>query len=106
MHCLASGRIYCPVGYIDREDSRGNVIPSDWRGHGNTLQSVRQIGSNMYSKSASEVRETLMNYFNSRAGSVPWQKNTLHQPNLIYYCYCHKMIILIVHNIIMLSFLL
>lgn len=74
MHCPTSGRIYCPIGYIDREDSRGNVIPGDWRSHGNTLQSVHQIGSNMYSKSASEVRETLMNYFNSKAGSVPWQK--------------------------------
>ena len=74
MHRPTSGRIYCPIGYIDREDSRGNVIPGDWRSHGNTLQSVHQIGSNMYSKSASEVRETLMNYFNSKAGSVPWQK--------------------------------
>uniref|UniRef100_A0A1X7TNE6 DDE Tnp4 domain-containing protein n=1 Tax=Amphimedon queenslandica TaxID=400682 RepID=A0A1X7TNE6_AMPQE len=71
MHCPTSGRFYCPVGYIDREDPQGNVIPGDWMGHCNTLQSVRHVGSNLYSKSAAEVRDSFMNYFNLRPGSVP-----------------------------------
>ena len=83
MHCPASGRIYCPVGYIDREDSRGNVIPSDWRGRGNYSSiSPVKLEVNMYSKSASEVRETLMKLLETQElVSVPWQKEP-HYINL------------------------
>ena len=40
MHCPASGRVYCPPGFIDREDSQGNIIPGDWRTQGNQLHPI------------------------------------------------------------------
>ena len=78
IHCRASERIYCPSGYIDREDSQGNIIPGDWRTHSYELHSVSQVGSNMYSRSAAEMREAVMAYFNSPAGCVPWQQQHIN----------------------------
>ena len=80
MHSPPSSRIYCPPGYVDREDAQGNVIPGDWRAEGGSgLQPVGQLGGNRCSRSAIEVRETLMAYFNnSQAGALPWQNDYIH----------------------------
>ena len=37
------------------------------------LQNVQHIGSNMYSRSASELRDTLMNFMTTPQGEVSWQ---------------------------------
>ena len=29
MSCPASSRVYCPTGFVDREDQSGNWIPGD-----------------------------------------------------------------------------
>ena len=79
MNSPLSTQIYCPPGYLDKEDSQGNVILGDWRTSGNNgLESVGHVGSNRYSKSAAEMRDELMNYFMSSQGSVPWQLNHIH----------------------------
>ena len=79
MHSPPSSRIYCPPGYVDREDAQQNIIPGDWRAEGGSgLQPVGQPGGNRCSHSAIEVRETLIAYFNSPAGALPWQNDYIH----------------------------
>ena len=47
MHCPASGRVYCPPGFIDQEYCQGIIIPGDWRTQGNQLHPIiYQLGSN------------------------------------------------------------
>ena len=43
-----SSHVYCPPGFTDREDRKGNLIPGDWRTQGAELRPIRQAGSNMY----------------------------------------------------------
>ena len=65
---------YCPPGYTDHEDLSGNVIPGDWRlQHADGMCSIPRVGSNTFSRSAAELRDTVMDYFMSSHGSVPWQ---------------------------------
>ena len=73
MLCFVSARIYCPPGYIDRQDRHGNILPGDWRVEGSKLRSINQAGSNTYSKSAAEIGDSIMSYFNSSTGVVPWR---------------------------------
>ena len=79
MHSPPSTRIYFPPGYIDREDLQGNVTLGDWRAHDrNRLHPISQVGSNRYSRSAAELRDTLMTYFNFSHGTLPWQHKYIH----------------------------
>ena len=75
MYNPTSRRPYCPPGYADREDSHGNVILGDWRADKVTgaLQSINRVGSNTFSKSAAEVRDSVMNFLTSSEGSISWQ---------------------------------
>ena len=71
-----SNRPYCPPGYIDHEDGEGNIIPGDWRREAaDGIRDINRVGSNTYSRSAAELRDTMMNYFISSAGAVSWQIN-------------------------------
>lgn len=70
--------IYIPQGSIDREDSGTySVIPGEWRQQQQPqgLVPLERQGSNRHSNAAKEVRDYLCSYFNSEAGSVPWQNN-------------------------------
>lgn len=82
MHSPPSDRIYCPPGYIDCEDFQGNIALGDWRthdsNHGFLHPIIGQVGGNRYSRSAAEMRHTLMTYFNSSHGTLPWQQNYVH----------------------------
>ena len=72
----SSQRQYCPPGYADREDIHGNVLPGDWRlQRSEGIRDMQRVGSNTFSRSAAEVRDTLMEHFVSPQGSVPWQVN-------------------------------
>ena len=71
----ASNRPYCPPGYTDQEDRDGNFIPGDWRQEVSGMKNIPRIRSNTYTWSAAELRDTLMNYFISSEGAVPWQLN-------------------------------
>ena len=66
---------YCPASFVDRETIDGIQL-GDWRNEAqgySGLLSVGFMGSNNYSKSAKEVREDFMTYFNSKEGEVSWQ---------------------------------
>lgn len=72
--------IYIPQESIDREDSvTHSVISGEWQQQQQPqgLVPIERQGSNRHSNAAKEVRDNLCSYFNSKAGSVPWQNNLL-----------------------------
>ena len=63
--------IYCPHGFAD---TRGR--PGEWRevaDNDTGFVNIPRLGSNNYSRTAKEVSDRFCEYFNSRAGEVPWQ---------------------------------
>ena len=70
---------YCPSGFLDSEDSTGQIQPGEWH------QIVSQCGSNdalkplasargaRHPKDSMKTREILKEYVNSDSGSVSWQ---------------------------------
>ena len=61
----------------DQEDADHNLIPGEWRQHGNMQDVPQRPGPrNTGSRKAKEQREYLTNYFLNR-GSVPWQENMI-----------------------------
>ena len=70
---------YCPSGFVDSEDSTGEIKPGEWRnivsaGRGDgALRPLPCMRGSRLLKSAVEVREVLKNYVNSNEGCVPWQ---------------------------------
>jgi hypothetical protein len=73
MQNSASNCFYCPPGYIDREDTDGNIIPGNWRlQNSGALQSTQHLGSNTYSSTAANLRDTLRDFMVSHEGEVSW----------------------------------
>lgn len=74
---LTENANYIPAGFVDCEDSSGNIIPGDWRSEINSdeggLRHLNQIGRNRYTFEAGSSRDDFKSYFNSPGGEVPWQ---------------------------------
>ena len=76
---LTDNATYTPAGFIDSEDSTGNILPGDWRNIGTDgnggLNAIDRIGGNRYSVEASDARDALKDYFNSADSEAdcPWQ---------------------------------
>ena len=60
---------------VDHEDGNGNLIPGNWRRNVNMHDMQQARGPTRESTKAKQEREYLKLYFNSPAGSVPWQDN-------------------------------
>ena len=76
MHSPPSARIY--TAHQVTLIVKINIALGDWRTHDSNhglLHPISQVGSNRYSRSAAEMRDTLMTYFNSFSGTLPWQQN-------------------------------
>jgi hypothetical protein len=58
---------------LDQEDANYNIIPGAWRAGANMQEVDQMRGPNRDSTAAKKQREYLKLYFNSPAGSVPWQ---------------------------------
>lgn len=66
---------YCPPGFIDQDNSDG-VRSGDWRKEVQGYTGLAPMGlamSNNYTRTAKDVREDFMDYFNSPDGAVSWQ---------------------------------
>ncbi|KAK3108095.1 hypothetical protein FSP39_001045 [Pinctada imbricata] len=62
---------------LDSEDSEHNIVPGAWRATA-YMHEVDQVrGHNVDATRAKRQREYLRLYFNSTAGSVPWQDNMI-----------------------------
>ncbi|XP_015778411.1 PREDICTED: uncharacterized protein LOC107356303 [Acropora digitifera] len=76
---LTDNATYTPAGFIDSEDSNGNILPGDWRniatGGNGGLNEIGRIVGNRYSVEASDARDAFKDYFNSADGDAdcPWQ---------------------------------
>ena len=71
---------YIPPGSCDREDTAAHaVIPGEWRQQPQPqgMAPLHRQGSNRHSNNATEIRQHLVNYFNSTDGSVSWQNNMI-----------------------------
>ena len=67
-------------GKFDREDSETHTItPGDWRMEQQPQGTIpiEHKGSNRNPQSLRDIREYLVKYFISIAGSVPWQDNII-----------------------------
>ena len=73
---VAEEQYYCPPGYTDHEDRRGNLSNGRWRSSAKDQSGLRPLGrtsTNAYAKEAAMIREKLKNYFVSARGQLPWQ---------------------------------
>ena len=74
---LTENANYTPAGFVDCEDSSGNIIPGDWRSEVNYdeggLRHLNQIGGNRYTFEVGRAQDDFKSYFNSAEGEVPWQ---------------------------------
>ena len=68
---------YIPPGFVDSEDSEGNIIPGNWRREVNYdsagLRQLGRITRNRYTFHAGRSRDDFMAFFDSPPGRVPWQ---------------------------------
>lgn len=68
---------YVPATFVDYEGNDGTVVHGEWRAvtRGQTgMVPVRSMSTNMYSRESARIREQLVDFFLSEAGSVPWQE--------------------------------
>ena len=64
-------------GQVDAEDDQHNIIPVQWRATANMHEVDNVVGPNRDTIAAKKQREYLKLYFNSPAGSVPWQERMI-----------------------------
>ena len=59
---------------MDSKDNSGNIVPGQWKSilDGNSLQNVRPIRNQKYTRTAIETREALANYL-ATDSSESWQ---------------------------------
>lgn len=63
---------YCPIDFVDYEDSTHILHMGLWRKDSDTL-ALKKLSSNMYQREAKQLRDAYSNYL-CNEGSVPWQK--------------------------------
>ena len=69
---------YCPIGFVDNEDSTGQIRPGEWRrivkeGCNGALRPLCRPRGSRYQQSAVAIRENLKEYVNSPEGALSWQ---------------------------------
>ncbi len=64
---------------VDREDAQHNIIPGEWRETANLIPLDPRRQGHRELDEAKRCRRTLEAYFNSPAGSVPWQTERVKQ---------------------------
>ena len=72
---LTDNARYIPAGFVDSEDSSGNIIPGNWRNATEAdegLRNLQRISSNRYTYEAGSSRSDFKDYLNNE-GLVPWQ---------------------------------
>lgn len=62
---------------MDKEDEDHNLIPGEWRNGTAMPDLARNLGHNRDNVEGKNQRDYLKHYFNSPAGSVPWQDRAL-----------------------------
>ena len=80
---------YSPQGFVDSEDSNGEIKPGQWRSGdlpetaNNCFKSLRALRGSRYGKEAFEMWENLKSYLNNQDGSLAWQWDYVHRTGSI-----------------------
>ena len=70
---------YSPVGFVDSENSNGEIKPGHWRSTVNTnkqsslLSDIQPVRGSRYREDALSMRDGLKDYVNSKEGELEWQ---------------------------------
>jgi hypothetical protein len=76
---ITSSASYCAYGFVDSQDTTGNIKPGEWRSivanEGSALQNMPQPRGSRFSNSAMKIGDALVDYLVSDAGLPPWQWN-------------------------------
>ena len=79
---------YIPAGFIDSENSSGDVTPGTWRNLTESdmagLVKCGKISGNRYTYDAAATRDNFKDYFNSFEGALPWQLKHVRDCGLIH----------------------
>ena len=74
---LTKNAKYVPAGFVDSEDSDGNLILGDWRkdlnGEKSALRNLTPLHGSRPKQSALDIRDALKDHLNSEEGKVHWQ---------------------------------
>jgi len=74
---------YCPPGFDDTYDETGTFVPGTWRSlvtnHSMMNTNLNYANPGRPTKSATDIRNQLKEYFNSDLGAVEWQKRATFQ---------------------------
>ena len=73
---LADNAMYCPIGFVDSEDSSGEIREDEWRTINAADQGAFQNIETPRGRPQNDTnleRETLTSYFLTDRGSLPWQ---------------------------------
>jgi len=70
---------YCPINYIDNENSTGHVIEGEWRLNIRNVNNLRPTNVHRVVRDAYNQRDTLAEYLSSPQGEVPWQIEYIHR---------------------------
>ena len=78
---LTDNATYTPKGFVDSEDSTGNVTEGKWRKNAdaNGLVNLPNVRGSSYSEDALSMREALKTYVNSLLGKVDWPIRSRYQ---------------------------
>ena len=71
---------------LDMEGQNGQVIPGAWREGRNMLDLDIVTGGNRDTRAAKKQRLYLKHYFNSPAGSIPWQEDCIWEGQWLTFC--------------------
>ena len=75
---------YIPMGFVDCEDSSGNIKPGEWRAIAendgcNDFLPIAATRHGRTGNSSMEMREGLMEYFTSNEGMLEWQEQHVYK---------------------------
>ncbi|XP_071641987.1 uncharacterized protein [Temnothorax longispinosus] len=70
-----ANRIYCPLNFVDTEETDGNIIPGMWRNENSEcLEQIRPSTAHRATNEAYKQRDAIAEYLMTPAGEVSWQK--------------------------------
>ena len=69
---------YCPAGFVDSEDTTGEIHPGEWRTivqeeSNGALRPVCRPRGSRYPQSAVNIQKNLKEYVKSPEGALSWQ---------------------------------
>ena len=75
---------YCPSGFVDFQDSSGNIQPGYWREYFHSkiqplLSNLQPARGSRYIEHSVGMRDGLKNYVNIEKGCISWQWDSVTQ---------------------------